>query len=361
MSTPPPWISALEGGHSLQLIPPKKRAARRAELAAAWGRFPLRDEVQSVGAARIARSVPVASGPRRTRRLVNDEQAQTLLWDPASPDTLFASLCDGFPPFLWVPVGRSGADFAAAMAPYLAPYTRVSALPRELRLFRGLKADVGLEDLDTFGQVLRGCEPWLDGASWGSANEDDPWTSDGQGLSNFLRLRVLMERAAEQSPGRLPSLSMRTVWSGSLLTIEEHPFGSWLFELRYNPTNHPSVNADFDQMMPYGLPRDVPVDLLASLVRGGGSAPAEVFTALDEGETTPYTCLAGAAMALGEPAGQARVRALLANPEGQEFGVELAANYNMRTALTELLAVTEDPALIERLSAMVAPLAPETP
>ena len=183
-----------------------------------FDQFPYGDELQEEGRERIRRSQVLAVGPTRSVRLTQNEQSLVLLADPEQPARVFATLGTHLPPMLWPSAEPSVAGLLRDLEPYLSrPFQGRAELTRSVRILRGSLDDLGVESVEKFAELIAKVEPWLDGtATWGSANDDDPWPEDPTSCS-MLQLRVVAERAREQHPARNRSVAMRSLWSRSML------------------------------------------------------------------------------------------------------------------------------------------------
>jgi len=155
---------------------------------------------------------------------------------------------------------------------------------------------------------------------------------------------VLLDDCRKQIPTRYEARSWRTLWSRSVLRIEHHPFDAFVFELRYEPSRHPEVVRELETYFPFELAEDVPVDLVASLLRGPTVTRAFLANALAREGTIPYLALAACALAPGEPATAELLRTMLVGEHGS-LAVELAGAYGFRGLMLEALATTDDEGL----------------
>lgn len=355
----PGWVAALRGeGLSdipLRWLEQDEAQARRDALLEAWGHVPFDDEFKARCADRVARCAPVAAGPTRRARVGDRAEELTLLFDPEHPEDLVAALGERIPSALWVPLGRTAASLRDGLAPYLTGELRSAhRFTRVQRVFKGTAEQLGLTGLDQLAQAIAGFETWIDPASWGSAQDDDPWPADTSSLS-MIEFRILLDDCRKQDPGRFASYSFRTLWSRSVLRIEQQAFDSFVFELRYEPSLHPEVIRGLEEIFPFQLAEDVPVDLAASLLRGPTVTPAFLEAALAREGRVPFLALAKCALEPGEPAAMELLRAMLPDPETRGAAIELAGAYAYRGLLYEALATTEDDELRGDLERYLAP------
>ena len=360
----PAWVASLRGeanlGLPLRWLDPGEARERRDALIEAWAQIPFDENFQALCRDRIARSVPVAAGLTRKARAGDREEELTLLFDPERPEGLVAALGERIPPIFWVPLGQTAASLREDLAPYLTDEPRSAHhFTRSLRIFKGTGEQLGLSGLEELVQAVAGFETWIDPSFWGSAEDDDPWPADPTSLS-MIDLRVLLDDSRRQHPGRFEAFSFRTLWSRSILRLEAHPFQSFVFELRYEPSRHPELLRATREHLPFQLPDDIPVDLVASLLRGPSATPAGLAEALKREGPAPYLALAQCAMEPGEPTSTELLRAMMATDdlELRDIAVDLADAYAYRGLLYELLAETYDVVLRERLEERLAPPPP---
>jgi hypothetical protein len=126
---------------------------------------------------------------------------------------------------------------------------------------------IGITSIESVEHTIENLEYWMDDVTWGNQFDDDPWLNYTGKLSMLDQARI-MRMVRQEDDRRYPSLSWRTLWSRSVLTVEKHPYGLWVFALRYAPANNVEVFDEVDKLMGRRLPRDLPVDLVGSLLRG---------------------------------------------------------------------------------------------
>ncbi|UQA57300.1 hypothetical protein [Polyangium aurulentum] len=360
----PDWVSTLrdgaEPGHKalpLQWLDGKASRARGGEMLETWDEIPFGEDFKAICRRRIARSVPVASGPPRRARLAERQEPLTLLFDPEAPEGLVAALGDKMPSLLWVPLGRTPASLREALGPYLASALgSVHGFSRVERIFKGTSDELGLDSIDHLAQAIAVFEGWIDTPFWGNAKDDDPWPLDPSSLS-MIHLRVLLDESRRQTPSRFLAYGFRTLWSRSVLRVEQHAWNGFVFELRYEPSRHPDLARALRTSVPNVLPDDIPVDLLASILRGPILTRDFVDEAIGREGAVPYLALAKCAL---EP-GETTALALLESMQGGEHAMaalELASAYGYRGLLHEVLATTEDASLRGQLEGLLAPKPP---
>ena len=109
--------------------------------------------------------------------------------------------------------------------------------------------------------------------------------------------------------GRFPSVSVRTLFSRSVLTIEQHPFGLWVVELRYAPAPDAAAVRWVNEIFRSHFPEDLPVDLIGSnVLQGGHTAAIELDDQEARGEIDRFVIAARLALAPCEPGTTQRLR-----------------------------------------------------
>lgn len=327
-------------------IDPEARAGVTHALAEGFDEFQFESDFQERGQARIARSVPLFHGPSRTVRLTSEARVSTLLFDPEAPDKVWLALGPNLPPQMWVEAEPTVEGLRRDLGAYLdRPFTSSHRLTRSLRISRGALEDLGLENIDHFANVIAHGEKWMDGAAtWKSGCTDDPWPDDTSHAS-MIQLRVMSDRANEHHAQRRPSISMRTLWSRSVLTIEQGPFDHMVFELRYDDAPKTTQRALDDDR----VPDCIPVDLLASLLRGSSVMPA-TFAELKRGTLTPFVGLLACLLEPAETSTFELLRTMVRDPELREPALSLASSIGARGVLYELECETTDESLRARLA-----------
>lgn len=359
----PKWAQAFReerdnpaGLPPLRFLDEEASQAQSVAMLDAWQGVPFDEGFHASCRARIARSTPIATLPPRKVRLADASEEATLLFDPERDDSLFVSLGHTMPSILWVPLGQTRESAADALSAYLVDDPRsVHVLRRAERVFKGTADQLGLRTLDDLGRAIARFEPWIDAPFWSSALDDDPWPMDTASLS-MIELRGLLDGCREQAPNRFESRSFRTLWSRSVLRVEKHPFDAFVLELRYEPARHPDVIRELQAYFPFRLADDVPVDLVASILRGPTVTRGFLAEMLAKEEPSPYLALAACAIAPGETTTLEVLRRLYAKggDEG-DVAVELAGPYQFQGFLLETLATTKNPALRADLEAFLAP------
>ncbi|MFO0660303.1 MAG: hypothetical protein U0165_10810 [Polyangiaceae bacterium] len=335
----------LEASEEYRWIDPQDRASISQSMLAAFDEVSFEASFQEQGRERIRRSIPLFAGPTRNVRLTTIEQASLVLFDPQESDRVQLALGLSFPPQLWPSASISTESMSERFDPYLnRPFRSAHRYKHALRVVRGSLEELGLESIEQLARVIAYGEKWTDGAAtWKSGNLDDPWSTDPSHES-MITLRVQGDRAAEEHGLRWPSISMRTLWSRSILTIEQGPFDHVVFELRYDEA--PNI-----EPLPFEastVPKGIPADLLASLLRGGAMYP-DGLAALRNEPLTPYTALLTCLFEPAETTTYAMLRDMLRDDELREPALALANHLGARSLLYELECETKDESLRQRL------------
>jgi hypothetical protein len=341
----PAWLSALRSDAELaqrfevKFVEPQVRDQLKELAHRGWeGKF--QGELAEAGHARIERSIPVGAALPRSRRVSGAEQWAALWLDPAA-DQLFAGFTLLFPPALWLPLGQTRASVEAALSPYASKDLRpIASLPRVRRLLKNAAPD----ERELIEQVCDQHEPWLDDARWANHWAEDPWAGWAP-AHNLIDRTVQLREAARERPGRTPSTGCRTLWSGSALTIEYHPF-QCIFAVRYAPAPHALPKAELEALAGSAVPTDLPLDLVASLLRAGNISVV-VLEAL-RGSWEPSHTIGRCALEPGEPPSAEELRATFMRAKGDSelrvLVAQLALHYQHHGLLYELACA--EPALV---------------
>lgn len=335
----PDWIERLQGdgpADALELtwLEPAEQRSLREQWLAIWDQVPYGEEFHAKCKARIERSIPLAVGPRRYRRLSMTENSLVLLHDPQRPEIPWVSLSIALPSALWIPGATTPDALLERLAPYLGTQRpSITALPRTLRVFKPMN----VEDRSVVVRAMDALELWMDDATWENGHDDDPWI-DVEPNPGMLRLQVLRDQAQQESPGRFPSTGFRSLWSHSILLIEQVPFGGWIFELHYTPVDDPQLLEDLEADLGIELPaRDLPVDLAASLLREASMRPDLVDELC---ETEAEAALAKVSIEPAEPTSFALLEGWLERSAGDEGMLaqlaELVSGHRFDALLFEL-------------------------
>jgi hypothetical protein len=328
-------------------IDPDIRSGVTELLLGGFRMFSFDEAFQAEGEARITRSIPLFAGPIRQPRLTSDDRAMILLADPEHDGALFAALGPNLPPQLWPHAEPTAPGIARDLGAYFTrPFVSAHRLARSLRIFRGNLEELGLESIDKLAQVIGHGEQWMDGAAtWRSDCLDDPWPDDPS-RESMLTLRVIANKAQEENPARRSSISMRTLWSRSVLTIELSQWGYVVFELRWDPAPKPRTHGVGEGL----LPDDLPADLRASLLRGGSALPSAVAEMRKE-EMTPWAALMTCVLEPTERTTYDMLRRMLhgKDPELQGAAIQLACDAGAMSLLYELGCETDDAAVRDRI------------
>ena len=274
----------------------------------------------------------VGTAGERARRMSGDPCPLFVVADPEGRRLLLPSLA--FPPR---GMPRTD-DLAAALRDYRRPLEPATALPRSFRTVLGVE----LDSVDPIVSTLAALEPWMDDAWYGAAHDDDPYDV----LSDPPRPieRILVQRTAfDQHPNRAESWSVRTLWSRSVVRIERHPYGLWVFDVAYRPVStDPGAPARLAGVEVF--PTDLPVDVQPCMLRGS-LLPARSVTGAFDGPPVPYTLAAGCALAVGDvevAAGIDDYALQFVGTEHEALAVEILGNFERNVALARVGLRSDD-------------------
>lgn len=284
----PEWTRALREQATvsgLSWLDEEARRAIRTEWLDVWSHVGFEPGFHARCRERLARCVPLAIGPSRERRLSKTSSRLTLVFDPEHPELVATSLSHALPSACWSL--SSPDELARVLAPYLPETSPArTQFRRVVRVVKPLDVD----DPRMIADAIDALELWIDDTFWGSRYADDPWPPDAADL-NMLALSVHVQRFAEQDPERFPTVSCRTLWSRSTVSIEQHPRGLFVFALRYQPAEDTLAITLLNEAAGLSLPLDLPVDVAASLLRGP-TLTLEDIDALDRLGESPFESLA---------------------------------------------------------------------
>lgn len=269
--------------------------------------------------------------------------------DPEHPDEVAFSLSHAIPSACWS-MARPD-EIADVLSPYLEPqliHDRVERLVKPL----------DVPHPRAIANAIDALELWIDDAFWGSVHDVDPWIAIGGDLS-MLSLSVYVQRFGEQDPDRFPALGCRSLWSRSTMRIEQNPRGLFAFELRFRPAHDQRAIAHLNELMSTHLPEDLPLDLAASLLRGGTLAARDIDELHRRGDS-PFEALAlQCAIAPSEPTTVTRLReaitALRKSDEMLGAIASLASGYHHDGLLFEIADVADEPLRSELLAFLRPP------
>ncbi len=339
----PSWVSDLRGNLEagtgalgpFSWLTPDKADAVRSEWLDIWSQVAFETTFHAKCRERLDRCVPFAVGPTRERRLSRTVSRLTLIYDPAYPDMLAASLSHAIPSLCW---SSAPAD---QLAEVLAPYLAETPVPRSARLVRLVKP-LEVDTPQTIADAIDTQELWVDDTFWSSSCAEDPWI-DVSAKLNMLSLSVYVQRFSEHDPNRFPSVGCRTLWSRSTMRIAQHPRGLFVFELRYRPARDATAMQQLSQIGGKSLPRDLPMDLAASLLRGA-TLDMQAIEHIERQGNSPFEALAlRCAVAPSAPATLAHLRKAISqhrNDEEMLAGIaSLASSYHHDALLFEIAHV----------------------
>ena len=366
MSEPKPTLQGddeLSRVLELQWLSEEGAAAVREDWLAVWNQVPFDEVFHARCRQRLERCQPLAVGTSRHRRLDQTESCLTLVSDPSAPGEVFVSLSHAMPALLWVRAPSARGDLLEALGPYLDP-ERPAAV--ELAGHHRVVKPLDVEALSQLDDAIRALELWIDDTRWGSAFDDDPWRGVEGPLGMVDQTRLLREAAADD-PDRFAAMGYRTLWSGSVLRIEQHPMGMWVFDMRYRPAQNVRVIANLNDLLGTRWPEDLPVDLAASLLRGG-VIDARLLSELEaKGEAPLDRAAARCGMAPAEADTAASLAAIADEVGGDQDALatlaNLASRYRHEALLFDLWERTEGTPLGDDLERFLSPEAdlPEAP
>ena len=293
MHDAPPWLQRwrlrAQEHPEIEVLEPERAAQERERLLALYERggpqgVPLTPQPLELAQRLLERLTPVALGPAYPSRIEGVWHRPWLWASRQQPQQLLLSLHELMPPFLWFAVGQDlQGVFEALDADTTCETSPALELPRVCRAFMGTH-ELLETDLDGLMQHLSVC-PFVESLFWGSAHDEDPWPLQiDASLLDTVGLEATVQLA--QQPQSPRSLSLRTVASRSVLTIEDHE-GVFVAQARYEPASHAeqilAINAQFGAHYPADLPLDVVAALLGFYFEG---APAlrEFMAQTQDGE-----------------------------------------------------------------------------
>ncbi len=351
MEVPPDLLSRGQSllSNDFRLLELDERERLREAVLSDARRFPLGAEFQQACERRIERSTPVMVGAERVRRLSKLPCFQLLFFDPESPEFLWASFVSN-PALLWSRVELEASALERWKQSYLLGDTTPVSQRKSYRSVRIL----GLENREPIEAALEQVETWMDDARWSSFHVDDPWENVSRQVG-MMRLHAAREDAEKEHPGRFPTVSARTLWSGGVLRVEQYHYGVWAFELRYSPAPDHAVIEAVNAAIGLDLPLDVPVDLASSVLRGDSILAAN----LEQDSDNPiHDAIFRCVLRPGEMTSFAALRAAIfgaSDPAIQRELVGIASQFGMDGLLSEVALLTKDADLRASLLAHLQP------
>jgi hypothetical protein len=301
------------------------------------------------GLARLARCTPIALGPERKKRVMQATASTALFFDPERPAHVGLSMAASMSPLVWAEAPATADGLRALWARYFVDEAMaVAALPRRFR------SVVNFGDLDRAGleDGLGSGQPMLDDAVWYSAHADDPWAgmADVWGITLMAHLRDVRR----EHPGRLPSMSFRTLFSRSVVKVEQHPFGLWVVEIRYAPSPDAAGVRWVNEVFHAHFPEDVPADVIGStMMQGGHTFAHDLDEAEADGTLENFGIAVRLALSPGEPTATAHLRGWIArfadDPVRLEFLTNAASRYRDDGALLAIATQTAGSPLADNI------------
>lgn len=203
--------------------------------------------------------VPVADGPAFTDRAAMSEQSR-LFVNRDDPSGILLALGGDHPPTLWVPVGRTRAEFEAVAAAYFfAGLPPRASLPFQARLFLSTQIVVGeFEEVERMMTLNEFTDKFL----WGSAHADDPYPpAVTLGQIPFGAFRWYMA----QNPSGLRRTCVRTRFSRSVIELIDWQDG-YFADLYFRPAPPAGFAEAFNRRDRTGFPPGTPVDVIGALL-----------------------------------------------------------------------------------------------
>jgi hypothetical protein len=271
----PDWVDALYGAKDLEEIEWLSEGAsgalrdeHRASLRGGFAGYDFAPEVLEESAA--GDFVPLGLLPERTDRRGLIPYRPMIVADARRPEQAFVAFDRYAPSFAWIPAGTSPGTFRQAWAPYaIAELPPRVGLARERRWFVGTVEQLG--SLDQIARAMDGTHG-LDGLCWGSSFDEDPWPPRVE--ANALAIARASQDALVQSPAAPPSISRRTIFSGSVVTVWQ--CGALLaLSIRYRPVPHAAIYEAMNERFGTTFPTDLPIDAFLAFCRFPLAVPPE--------------------------------------------------------------------------------------
>lgn len=357
----PGWLDGLSGDDALAgelgiiWLDHERRAELHRRATGALAELEGNPEWNARGLARLARCVPLALAPDRNKRLSARTSSTALFFDPERPDHVSLSLAAPMSPLTWAEAPATREGLEALFARYfVAEASPVARLPKRFRTM----VSFGDADREQLEQALGEGQALLDDASWYSAHLEDPWL--GRGPMSTFALMAHLRDVRREDGHRFASVSYRTLFSKSVLTLELQPFGIRVIELRYAPAPDASGVRWVNEMFRSRFPEDLPADLIgASVLQGGHMTLSEIDEQEARGEIDDWSIASRIALAPAEPVSAMALRAYIERFDGDEerlgFLANIAANWGDRAALFEIAARTAGSVLSESIFTKMAP------
>ncbi len=197
-----------------------------------------------------------------------------IFYDKKQPGSLWFTPNPSLPAGLWIRVDANERALVEALQ-WFYPVKRIPRLEltRKVRAWAGNMAQLAVPspytgELETAGvaeiERMWVSSPSIDMLNWGSQYEDDPWPN--QVRAGGFTLSFTMREHAKQRPGSLPTFTYRTHFSRSQLTLEVHPDGNYVFDIRYRPSPFSEPVRDLNERFSMGFPEDLPIDVVSACI-----------------------------------------------------------------------------------------------
>lgn len=311
----------------------------------------------------------VAHGPSSRTREGVDERC-VLFVDRARPhEGVWLALTESMPPFLWIRVEPRPAALELALSEFYPRPRRTRVdMPAVARGFIGYRSGFlvpspytgGLEpatilELDRHFTM----SPFVEAGAWGSAYDDDPWPDEIPEQPDLTHKISLRQRdVAEQGPGRVWTLTRRTRYSRSYLSIEVHHRELFVVEARYRPSRQASVIEAMNAHFGCDYPLDMPVDVVAALLGFQFASAADLEAELDDADEPGQQAgllLVISALRHDDLGVLALYRRMLDHIDSTVRGTigDIAMAYNYEALLEEMILREPDPELAEEIEAVL--------
>lgn len=309
----------------------------------------------------------VGTGPSVTMRGLGIDVDAHWYLDPDEPERLWCALGHFYDPRLWIPVEPNPDALSEVLSSsHPKPGLRNADLPGFVRGFLGFRQEVSLPnvysgemvpfnglDLDRYTTMMR----YLEQSSWASSWQQDPYQDDFEAMAPLVLGAYEREhRLKAQRLGWVPSMSWRTLHSRSILSFEIHARALVCAAVRYRPTpksHHPVVER-INSALNLGYPVDLPLDVVGALTCMDFQTADDLAHLLDEPESDQHLATAiqvFGALWHGDLRSTLRLREFAGHtePSVRHAVLRVAADYNYRFLIEEVMLTTTDPESLEQL------------
>ncbi|MBA2681555.1 MAG: hypothetical protein H0U76_24545 [Ktedonobacteraceae bacterium] len=183
------------------------------------------------------------------------------LWlDTQDPSEVLVALDTNYPPFLWIPAGRTLAALNAVLTRYFLPVAPAdTALTQHCRVLLGTHYKwSSFEAVERAFVLIPFCEKF----HWGTSQAGDPYQ---HGLAPGL-VGLLDAQEFQRNQPRSPlQFYVRTVHSQSIVQVLAN-HKEFLANIAYQPAAHATVITTYNTRFACDFPLDLPVDVVATLL-----------------------------------------------------------------------------------------------